>query len=136
MKIRTLVSSDPSYYEQHSYNDFFSIMPRFKPVNNWNKCVDGRIVIDIFASSKERHKKDTIGRFEWINFKTQHTNKQEIIQACESSLLFIEGFIPSHTLMSQSKCCVPGVLERKLDCYISYDIVIDHPLCNIPMDTD
>ena len=84
------VSSDPNYYEQHSYDDFFAIMPRFKPVNNWNKDIDERRVIDIFTSSKEQHKKDTKDNFEWVNHKTHPTIEQEIIQACESSFSFID----------------------------------------------
>ena len=53
-----------------------------------------------------------------------------------SSFSFIDGFIPSDTLISQSKYCVPGVFHRKLDSHISYDSVLDHPSCNIPMNID
>ena len=111
-------------------------MPRFKPLDYWNNNSGVGSVIDIFHSSKERHKKDTKDNFEWVNHKTHPTNKQEIIQAYESVFLFIDGFIPSDTLISQSKYCIPNVLHRKLDNHISYDIVIDHPLCNIQMDID
>ena len=87
-------------------------MPRFKPINDWNKDIDEGRVIDIFASSKERHKKYTKDNFEWVNHKTHPTNKQEIIHAYESFFLFIDGFIPSDTLISQSKYCVPNVLHQ------------------------
>ena len=93
----------------------FAIMPRFKPVDYWNKDIDEERVIDIFTSSRERHKKDTKDNFEWINHKTHPTNKQDIIQAYELSFYFIDVFISSHTLISQSKYCVPVVLHSKLD---------------------
>ena len=51
--IHETVSSDPNYFEQHSYDELYAIMPRFKPVNNWNKDIDEGRVIDIFTSSKE-----------------------------------------------------------------------------------
>ena len=41
------VSSDSNYYEQSSYNEMYAIMPRFKPINDWNKDIDVRGVIDI-----------------------------------------------------------------------------------------
>ena len=50
-------------------------MPRFKPINDWNKDIDEGRVIDIFAYSKEQHKKDTKDNFEWVNHKTHPTNK-------------------------------------------------------------
>ena len=78
-------------------------MPHFKLVNDWKNNIDDQRVIDIFASSKEQHKIDTKVDFEWVNHKTHPTNKHEIIQAYESSFSFIDGFIPSHTLISQSK---------------------------------
>ena len=114
----------------------YAIMPRFKPVNYWNKDIDVGRDINIFTSSKERHKKDTKDDFEWVNHKTHPTKKEDIIEAYETSFSFIDGFIPSRTLTSQSKYCVPGVLHRKLDSYMSYDNVLDHTLCNIPMDID
>ena len=55
--IHETVSSDPNYYEQHSYNEIFAIMPRFKPFNDWNKDIDEGRAIDIFTPSKEQHKK-------------------------------------------------------------------------------
>ena len=114
----------------------FAIMPHSKPVDYWNKDIDEGCVVDIFTSSREQHKKDTKDDFERVNHKTHPTNKQDIIQAYELSFYFINVFISSHTLISQSKYCVPGVLHRKLDSHISYDCVLDHPLCNIPMDID
>ena len=68
----------------------YAIMPRFKPSNDWNKDIDKGRVINIFTSSKERHKKDTKVNFEWVNHKTHPTNKQYIIQAYESSISFID----------------------------------------------
>ncbi len=44
--------------------------------------------------------------------------------------------IPSDTLISQSKYCIPKALLKKLRDHQSYDCVLDHPLCNIPMDID
>ena len=111
-------------------------MPCFKPINDWNKYIDVKGVIDILAASKERHKKDTKYDFEWVNHKTHHTKKEDIIQAYESSFSFIDGFIPSYTLLSQSKYCIPDVLHMILECHLSYYCLLDHPLCNIPMDID
>ncbi len=51
-------------------------MPQFKPINDWNKDVDVKSVIDIFAVSKERQKKDTKDDFEWVNHKTRQTKKR------------------------------------------------------------
>ena len=39
-EIHETVSSDPNYYEQNSYDENFSIMPHFKPVNYWNKDIE------------------------------------------------------------------------------------------------
>jgi hypothetical protein len=89
------VRSDPNSYEISSYDEMYAIMPCYKPINDWNKDIDAVGVIDIFAASKERHKKDTKDDFEWVNPKTHPTNKQDIIQAFESSFSFIDGFIPS-----------------------------------------
>ena len=69
------VSSDPNYFERYSYNEMYAIMPRFKPVNDWNKDLDRGPVINIFASSKERHKKGTKVNFDWVNHKTHPTKK-------------------------------------------------------------
>ena len=44
------VRSDPKYYEQHSYDEIYAIMPRLKLVNDWNKDIGKGSVIDIFAS--------------------------------------------------------------------------------------
>jgi hypothetical protein len=63
-------------------------MPRFKPIDGWNKDIDVGGVIDIFASSLERHKKDTKDDFEWVNHRIQPTEKEDIIQAYESSFYF------------------------------------------------
>ena len=49
---------------------------------------------------------------------------------------FFDGFILSDTLISQSKYCIPKELQRKLDRHESYNCVLDHPLCNIPMNID
>ena len=128
-------SYDPDYREIHSYDEINAIMPWFKPINDWNKNIDVKGVIDFFAASLERHKKDTKDDFEWVNHKTRPT-KKDIIQAYELSFSFIDKFIPSDTLISQSKYCIPNVLHRKLEIHRSYDCVLDHPLCNIPMDID
>ena len=72
-------------------------MRSFKPLDYWNNDSGVGSVIDIFRFSKEQHKKDTKGDFEWVNHKTHPTNKIEIIQAYESVFLFIDGidgFIP------------------------------------------
>jgi len=74
--------------------------------------------------------------FEWVNHKSHQTKKEDIIQAYESSFSFIDRFIPSDTLISQSKYWVPNVLHQKLENHVSYDNVIDHLLCNIPMGID
>ncbi len=66
----------------------YAVMPCFKPINDRNKDIDKGSVIDIFASSKEQNKKDTKDNFEWVNHKTHPTNKQEIIQVYESSILY------------------------------------------------
>ncbi len=129
-------SYDLDYREIDSYDEINAIMPWFKPINDWNKDVDVVGVIDIFATSKERHKKDTKDDFEWVNHKTHPTKKEDIIQAYELSFSFIDGFIPSDTLIAQSKYCIPKELQRKLEDHLSYDCVRDHPLCNIPMDID
>ncbi len=97
------ISFDPNYIEQSSYNEMFAIMPHFKPLDYWNKEIGVGNVIDIFTFSMEQHKKDNKDDFEWENHKTHPTNKQEIIQAYESVFLFIDGFIPSDKLISQSK---------------------------------
>ena len=78
------VSSDPNYVEWSSYDEMYAIMPRFKPLDYWNKDSGVGSVIDIFFLSKEQHKKDTKDNFEGVNHKTHPTNKQEIIQAYES----------------------------------------------------
>ncbi len=53
-------SYDPDYRKIHSYDEKINaIMPHFKPINDWNKDVDVVGVIDIFAASLERYKKDT-----------------------------------------------------------------------------
>ncbi len=132
----TVGSSDPEYREIAHYDDINAIMPRFKPSNDWNKDIDAAGVIDIFRLSKERHKKDTKDDFEWVNHKTHPTTKTDIIQAYESSFAFINGFIPSDTLISQSKYCIPNALLEKLEDHPSYDCALDHPLCNIPLDID
>ena len=75
-------------------------MPRVKPINNWNKYIDVVGVLDIFAASLEQHKKVTKDDFEWVNHKTHPTKKEDIIQAYELSFSFIDGFIPSDTLIS------------------------------------
>ncbi len=85
---------------------------------------------------QKNDKKDTKDDFEWVNHKTHLAKKEYIIQAYELSFSFIDGFIPSDTLISQSKYSFPGVLHRKLESHQSYDCVLDHPLCNIPMDID
>ena len=108
-------SYDPDYQEIHSYDEINAIMPRFKPINDWNKDIDLVGVLDIFAASLERHKKDTKDDLEWINHKTHPTKKEDIIQAYELSFSFIDGFIPSDTLISQSKYCIPNVLVKKLE---------------------
>jgi hypothetical protein len=85
----------------------------------------------------EQHKKDTKDNFEWVNHKTHPTKKEDIIQAYESSFSFIDhGIIPSDSLLSQAKYCIPNALLKKLRDHQSYDCVLDHPLCNIPMDID
>ena len=100
-------------------------MPRFKPIDGQNKDIDVEEgVIDIFASFLERHKKDTKDDFEWVNHKTQPTKKEDIIQAYESSFSFIDGFIPSDTLMSQSKYCIPKVLVTKWEDHRLYEALI------------
>jgi hypothetical protein len=48
---------DPDYPDIHSYDEINAIMPRFKPINDWNKDFDVEGVLDIFAASLERHKK-------------------------------------------------------------------------------
>jgi hypothetical protein len=70
--------------------------------------------------------------------KSQDTSnkKTDIIQAYESSFSFIDGFIPFDTLISQSKYCIPNALLEKLEDHPSYYCVLDHPLCNIPLDID
>ena len=114
-------SYDPDYCEIDSYDEINAIMPQFKPINGRNKDVDVVGVIDIFAASKERHKKDTKDDFEWVNHKTHPTKKEYIIQAYELSFSFVEGFIPSDTLISQSKYCILNVLHKKLEDHLSYD---------------
>ncbi len=59
--IHEAVSSDPNNcdLEIHSYDEINAIMLRFKPINDWNEDIDVVGVIDIFAASLERHKKDT-----------------------------------------------------------------------------
>ncbi len=108
-------SYDPDYREIDSYDEINAIMLCLKSINDWNKDIDVVGVIDIFDASKERHKKDTKDDFEWVNPKTHPTKKQDIIQAYELSFSFIDGFIPSDTLLSHSKYCVPGVVKRKLE---------------------
>jgi len=133
----TVGSSDPEYREIDSYDDIHTIMPWFKPSNDWNKDVDGADVINIFRLSKERHRKDTKDNIEWVNHKTHPTKKEDIIQAYESSFSFIDhGIIPSDSLISQAKYCIPNALLKKLRDHQSYDCVLDHPLCNIPLDID
>ena len=44
------VSFDPNYFEQSSYDEMYAIMPRFKPIDDWNKDIEDGHVIDIFAS--------------------------------------------------------------------------------------
>lgn len=127
---------DSDYQDIPSYDVINTIMPRFKPIDDWNKDIDVEEVIDIFASSLERHKKDTKDDFEWVNHRIQPTKKEDIIQAYESSFSFIDGFIPSDTLMSQSKFCITNVLVKKWEGHRVYECVLDHPLCNIPMDID
>ncbi len=112
----------------------YAIMPCFKPINDWNKDIDVVGVIDIIAALKERHKKDTKDDFQWVNHKTHPTKKEDIIQAFELSFSFVDRFIPSDTLISQSKYCIPNALHKKLESCQSYNGVLDHPLCNIPMD--
>jgi hypothetical protein len=63
-------------------------MPRFKPINDWNKDIDVKRVIDTFAASLEQHKKDTKDDFEWVNHKTLPTKKEEIIQSYELFFLY------------------------------------------------
>ncbi len=111
-------------------------MPRFKPINDWNKDIDFVCVLEIFAAFLEQHKKDTKDDFEWVKHKTHPTKKEDIIQAYESSFSFIDGFIPSDTLISQSKYCIPKEFQIKLDHHQSYVCVIDNPVCNIPMNID
>ena len=50
-------SYDPDYREIVHYDEINAIMPWFKPINDWNTDVDVVGVIDIFAASKEQHKK-------------------------------------------------------------------------------
>ena len=45
------VRSDPNSYEISSYDEIYAIMPRYKPINDWNKDIDAVGVIDIFAAS-------------------------------------------------------------------------------------
>ena len=61
---------------------------------------------------------------------TSNNKKTDIIQAYdyESSFSFINGFIPSDTLISQSKYRIPNALLEKLEDHQSYDCVLDHPL--------
>ena len=51
--IHESVSSYPNYFELSFYDEMYAIMPRFKPVNYWNKDIDEGRVIDIFFSSRE-----------------------------------------------------------------------------------
>ena len=74
-KIYEEVRSDPNSCEISSYDEMYAIMPQYKPINDWNKYIDVKDVIDIFAASKERHKKDTKDDFEWVNPKTHPTKK-------------------------------------------------------------
>ena len=57
--IHEAVSFDHDYLEIASYDEINAIMPRFKPINDWIKDIDEVGIIDIFAASKEWHKKDT-----------------------------------------------------------------------------
>ena len=50
-------SNDLDYQEMYSYDEINAIMPRFKPINDWNKNIDVVRVFDIFAASLEGHKK-------------------------------------------------------------------------------
>ena len=112
----------------------FVIMPRFHPINNWNKDGMSDKTLDIFHVSKECHKKDVQDNFDWINFKAPRVDKQAAIKAYQSKYLFVEGFIPSHALQSQSKYCVPNIVQNRLKNYHPHDIAMDHPLCNIPIE--
>ena len=52
--VEEAVVANSTMWEQHSYDQNFAIMPRFKPIAEWNKDVDDdRTVIDIFASANE-----------------------------------------------------------------------------------
>ena len=118
------------------YDPMFAIMPRFLPRNNWNKDGMSKKTLDIFHQSKERHKNDVQDNFDWINFKAPRVEKQAAIKAYQSKYTFLEGFIPSHTLQSQSKYCLPNVVQNRLNTYSPHDIAMDHPLCNIPIEMD
>ncbi len=46
-------SYDSDYREIDSYDEINAIMPCFKPINDWNKDIDVKSVIEIFAASLE-----------------------------------------------------------------------------------
>ena len=118
------------------YDQMFAIMPRFLPRNNWNKDGMSNKSLDIFHQAKERHKKDVQDNYDWINFKAPRVDKQAAIKAYQSKYTFFEGFIPSHTLQSQSKYSLPSVVQNRMKTYHPHDIAMDHPLCNIPIEMD
>ena len=76
-------------------------MPHFKPIDDWNKDNDVKGVIDIFGASKERHKKDTKDDFELVNPHKTHPTKKKTSSKLMNCLSFIDGFVPSDTLISQ-----------------------------------
>ena len=112
----------------------FAIIPCFRPINNWNKDGMSNKTLDIFHVSKERHKKDVQDNFDWINFKAPQVDKQAAIKAYQSKYSSIEGFIPLHSLQSQSKYRFPNVVQNRLKNYHPHDIAMDHLLCNIPIE--
>ena len=84
-------SYNPDFQEINSYDQINAIMPCFKPINDWNKDIDVVRVLEIFAASLGRHKKDTKNDFEWINHKTHPTKKKTSSKLMNRLFLLLTG---------------------------------------------
>ena len=54
--------------EQTNYMYMFAVMPRFNPINNWNKDCSEAFKIEIFESAAKRCRIPVGDNFDWIDF--------------------------------------------------------------------
>ena len=83
--------------DQMNYAYLFAIMPRFIPINDWNKDVVDDRVINIYESSGERPNITSKDNFDWLEFGKHYVvSEMAATKVYQSRFTFINGFVPSH----------------------------------------